>query len=311
MKNKKMLIVENLKTNIINQSLIQLKSKRHYNFFQLTIACLLLIYFIFYSLILYNKYLKIYNDYYLYIFITAHKDFPNKLTNSSYYQIICDHKTQLKNKYQLKIIEAFENNELFKKKRGYCEGSKIYYIWKKYKNGEISSKYIGFIHYRRIFTFRDNIPDLDKIFSHYDAIINRKIKFKTNIKAQFAAVHLGKFMDDIEDIIKENFTQYYSSAIKSLNNNSFTCCNIFIMKKKDFIKYGEFVFGVLFEFDRRHQLNNDNDIKNLMASEILKSGKRTSLEYQTRQEAFLMERISIIFYDYYFKNVLEIGITRQ
>ena len=46
----------------------------------------------------------------------------------------------------------------------------MYFIWKKYKNGEMSSKYIGFIHYRRIFTFRDNIPDLDKIFSHYDVI---------------------------------------------------------------------------------------------------------------------------------------------
>ena len=118
-------------------------------------------------------------------------------------------------------------------------------------------------------------------------------------------------MNDIEDIIKENFTQYYSSAIKTLKKKIFFCCNIFIMKKKDFIKYGEFVFGVLFEFDRRHHLSNDNDIKNLMASEIKRTGKRTSLEYQTRQEAFLMERLSVIFYDYYFKNVFEIRIINQ
>ena len=151
----------------------------------------------------------------------------------------------------------------------------------------MSSKYVGFIHYRRVFTFKDNIPDLDAIFSRYDAIINKKIRFNGTMKNQFANCHIGKFLDEIEIIIKENFTQYYQSAKKSLNNNLLSCCNIFIMKKKDFIKYGEFVFGVLFEFDRRHKINNDNDIKNLM------------------------ERISSIFYDYYFKKTFEIRIEKN
>ena len=33
------------------------------------------------------------------------------------------------------------------------------------------------------------------------------------------------------------------------------------MKKKDFIKYGEFVFGILLEFEKRHQLRNDGNNK--------------------------------------------------
>ena len=37
------------------------------------------------------------------------------------------------------------------------------------------------------------------------------------------------------------------------------------MKKNDFIKYGDFVFGVLLEFDKRHNLKNDDDkIKNII-----------------------------------------------
>ena len=63
---------------------------------------------------------KIPNEF-LNIFIVAHKDFPNKLTNESY-KIICDNKTQLKNKYQLRIIEAYKDNELYPKKRGYSDG---------------------------------------------------------------------------------------------------------------------------------------------------------------------------------------------
>lgn len=43
-----------------------------------------------------------------------------------------------------------------KKKKGYCEGSKIYYIWKKYLKKELFSKYVGFIHYQRVFDFKNN-----------------------------------------------------------------------------------------------------------------------------------------------------------
>ena len=117
-------------------------------------------------------------------------------------------------------------------------------------------------------------------------------------------------MDEIQTIIKENYTEYYQSAIKSLNGNVISFCNIFIMKNEDFIKYGEFVFGVLFEFDRRHNLKNDENIKKLIESNIKKAGIK-DVNYQCRQEAFLMERISQIFYDYYFKKLFEIKVTRQ
>lgn len=247
---------------------------------------------------------------YLNLYIIAHKDFTNQL-NNSYYKIICDNKNQLKNKYQIKIIETYKNNELYQKKIGYCEGSKIYYIWKKYKKKELSSKYVGFLHYRRIFIFKNNIPNLDKIFTQYDVIINKKWKFKTSMKTQFAKYHFKKFLDEIIEIIKENFTQYYPSGIKTLNGNFLSCCNIFIMKKKDFIKYGDFVFGVLFEFDRRHKLKNDNDIKNLITLEAKITRKKVKEKYQCRQQAFLMERISAIFYDYTFKKKFEIRITSQ
>ena len=121
--------------------------------------------------------------------------------------------------------------------------------------------------------------------------------------------HIPKFLDEIIEIIKENFTEYYSQAIKTLNQKYFSCCNIFIMKQEDFIKYGEFVFGVLLEFDRRHKLINDKDIKKVIAFELRNAGIRDFF-YQCRVESFLMERVSVIFYDYYFKNSFEIPIIR-
>ena len=247
---------------------------------------------------------------YLNIYIVAHKDFNNKLINP-YYKIICDNKNQLKNKYPIKIIETYKNNELYIKRRGYSEGSKIYYIWKNYKQKKITSKYVGFVHYRRYFTFRNKIPNLDKIFNKYDAIINKKKIFRPSVKAQYAKIHFKKFLDEIEEIIKENFTEYAPQSKKTLYGKALNCYNIFIMKKEDFIKYGEFVFGVLFEFDRRHNLKNDNDIKKLILFEIKRTKKKTNRFAQCRQEGYLMERISSIFYDYKFEKRLEIPIIFQ
>ena len=173
----------------------------------------------------------------------------------------------------------------------------------------MSSKYVGFVHYRRVFSFKNNIPDLDKIFTQYDCILKNKVRFRVSVKAQFAGSHFISFLDEVLTIIKENFTEYYQSAIKTLNGRTGSYCNIFIIKKEDFIKYGEFVFGVLLELDRRHKLKNDDDIKNLIIAEIERTRRKTRVFYQCRLQGYLMERISIIFYDYYFKKPLEIKTT--
>jgi hypothetical protein len=240
------------------------------------------------------------------LYIVTHKDFQNKI-NNTFYKIICDTKDQLKDKYPLEVIESYKNNELYPKKIGYCEGSKIFYIWKNYKLKKISSRYVGFNHYHRIFQFQNEIPNLDEIFTIYDVIINKEIDIVNTIKKQFSNDHLGTLIDEVLEIIKTKFSEYYSTAINTLNKTTISFCNIFIMKKEDFIKYGEFVFGILIEFDKRHNLTNDNDIKNFIQKEMNKLGKSNyDLFYQSRQEGFMLERISNIFYDYHFKKKYQI-----
>ena len=64
----------------------------------------------------------------------------------------------------LNIIYANEG-KLYNFRKAYAEMSKLYYIYQLYKNGTISSKYIGVNHYSRYFNFTDNIPDMDSIFN--------------------------------------------------------------------------------------------------------------------------------------------------
>ena len=271
------------------------------------------LYFIFKCFYHNKSYFFFYKENYLNIYIITHKDFYNKISNF-YYKILCDDCSQLKNKYKLQLISSHIDNELYIKKIGYCEGSKMYYIWKNYKNNKINTKYIGFNHYRRIFSFLNKIPNLNNIFKKYDVILKKTFYLKNeNIKEQYSKYHIGKNMDEIIDIIKVNFTNYYITALKTMNMLNVSFCNIFIMKRNDFIEYGEFVFGVLFEFDRRNNLQNDNDIENYIKNNFINktkvdNTKINTIDYQRRVEAFLLERLSNIYYNYKFKKKFEITI---
>jgi hypothetical protein len=240
------------------------------------------------------------------IYIVTHKDFTNILY-SPVYKILCDEKSKLKQEYNLSIIETNKDNILFPKRRGYGECSKIYHIWKLYKKRILKSKYVGIIHYRRIFSFKNNIPNLDEIFKNYDVILKKKYWFKFSIREQFNRYHIAKFLNESIDIIQEKFPEYYQYAISFLRKNSGHFGNIFIMKKKDFIKWGEFAFGVLLEFDKRYNLTTDKDINKLIIKEAKNLNKKLNIPYQSRLEGFLVERISNIFYKRHFKKVYEIS----
>ena len=243
---------------------------------------------------------------YLNLYIITHKDFNNYISNLNY-KILCDDYFQLKNNYSLNIINTKNNNELFEKRIGYSEGSKIYYIWKQYKNNIIKSKYVGFNHYRRIFNFGNKIPDLDKIFKKYDVILNKRFRAKLTMKKQYYKSHNEKDLNEILNIIKNKFPKYYSIALKTIKSKKFYICNIFIMKSEDFIKYGNFVFTILNEFDKNNNLISDENIKDyVLKNKKKKKRKKFKVEYQRRLQGFLLERISNIFYNYHFKKKLQI-----
>ena len=246
------------------------------------------------------------NSNFLNLYIITHKDFNNYITNPNY-KILCDDYYQLKNNYTLNVINTKNNNELFEKRIGYSEGSKIYYIWKQYKNNLIKSKYVGFNHYRRIFNFGNNIPNLDKIFKKYDIILNRRFRSKLSLKKQYYKSHNEKDLNEILNIIKKKFPKYYSIALKTIKSKKFYICNIFIMKSEDFIEYGNFVFTILNEFDKKNNLISDENIKDyVLKNKKKKKRKKFKIEYQRRLQGFLLERISNIFYNYHFKKKYQI-----
>jgi hypothetical protein len=231
------------------------------------------------------------------IFIVAHKDFNNSLTNPIY-KILADDPTQLKNNYSLHILYT-NKGKLFKKRKSYAEMSKLYYVYELYKNGTLSSKYIGLNHYRRYFDFMDEIPDFDKIFESYDIILPYKSLFNVSLEFQYCSAHLCKVLHEVINIIKEIKPEYYQTAIESLDAKDGYFFNMFIMKKEDFFKYCEFIYDIFFEFDRRHNFTTDKDIINYLESFFSKE----IIPIQIRIQGFLSERLSSIFFKHNFKKI--------
>ncbi len=233
------------------------------------------------------------------IFISAHKDFNNCRLNPVY-NIVADEKSQLNENYNLNVIYANEG-KLFNKKKSYGEMAKIYYIYLLYQNETLSSKYIGFCHYRRYFSFGDNIPDLDYIFSNYDAILLKKINIHVTVRENYCQFHICSNYDQLLEIINETKPEYYEAALKVSNNTRMYFCNIFVMKKEDFFEYCKFMFDVLFEFDKRNNFTSDKEVLNY-TKKIFYTNINESY-YQSRLDGFLAERISNIFYFKNFKKI--------
>ena len=185
-----------------------------------------------------------------------------------------------------------------KMEHAYSEGARIYYISQNYP----LKKYVGTAHYRRYFKFFDKVPDLDEIFKTHDAIFQNFDIGWPSIEANYRACHC---IDDLElcvKIIKENFPEFASAADEVLAGKYFVPCNIFILERDMFIKWRNFVFEVLHVYNCRMGFMTDLDVTNYVVNHMDKyvDGKgglpNSSTSYQSRIHAFLMERLTTIFF---------------
>lgn len=234
------------------------------------------------------------------IFICTHKGFEEKVKNEKTYRIITGENCDLKNSYSVPIIiEKKGEDSLLELNPSLGEGSRIYWVWKHVKD---LPEYIGFCHYRRFFSFLDEIPNFDSEFKTCDVIL--PIPLKGNLVEQYRICH------NVNDILKIDGILKDLLGIQDLKKiNCIIPGNMFIMRKSDFFQYCEFVFKVLFEFMRRNKLKTIEDIDKYV------EGNRDryqfyDFKYQRRILGFLMERISIVYFLKKFKNPKFVGVVK-
>lgn len=212
------------------------------------------------------------------IFICTHKEFDNPFTNPIY-----------------KVINSNDINgdvaENGLKGSFYSELLSYFYVR---ENFELK-KYIGFCSYRKYFEFLDDVPNMDELFEHCDAVVCKPLRFERTVEKQYDVCHNIDDLKILEGIIKEKFPEYESSFQEIMHNNIIFPCNMFIMKKEDFIEYVDFVKGALDEFvkvigtdiEKRIEDNKDKYLKDFYPND--------EVWYQYRIGGYLGERLTNVF----------------
>lgn len=221
------------------------------------------------------------------IIICTHKDFTPPVSNSVY-KVFDSRK--FRDKY--KICGVLDDVEL----------SEHYAFQYVAEHIELKD-YVGFCHYRRYFSFLDNIPNMDNEFANCDCLVRKPLKFQLSIRDQYAANHNVEDLDRLGEILKTYFPDYYQKYTEFINGDILIPCNMFIMKKDDFLKYASFMKNVMKEYfwhfgidcKKRVDENKEKYIKTVYPTD--------TVEYQERIFAFIFERLTNVYIFKTFKNI--------
>ena len=177
-------------------------------------------------------------------------------------------------------------DNISKKNRNYCEATILYWAWKNYEKLG-NPNYLGFMQYRRVFISDDRfvknhtknfntfyqLLEIPKYYSDlfmdagyaphydgrniaeeiegYDAIFTVAVNSKKNPYSYLSDFHREqiKYFDMAIEIIKSDFPEYAQSVEEYFRGHKFVWSNCFVMKREDYIRYCEFMFGVLFKIE--------------------------------------------------------------
>lgn len=183
---------------------------------------------------------------------------------------------------ELDMIGDDTGDNISHKNFAYAELTAIYWLWK-----NSNAKYKGLLHYRRVLDLDPNslfnekeayeVP-LSENFSadnfiekmHLNAnrikeilkdntIITRRredLRSWSNhtVESHYKNEHVGEHLDMAMEIIKNDYPDFYPTAVKLIKGHTSYYTNTIIMKDKDFDEYASWMFGVLGKLDEKINL---------------------------------------------------------
>ena len=174
----------------------------------------------------------------------------------------------------------------------YSELTGIYWVWK-----NTSQDIIGTCHYRRFLTaqpepliykikrllyfpvrlykkrygliYTENVKlfipriinarEIDLLLNQYDAILPKARKLNYTVGTHFSRYHDIHDLVLLESILAEKYPKYLEAFQLVINGKKLYANNMFILKNEYFQEFMHWWFDVLFEFERRIDLNNYTD----------------------------------------------------
>jgi len=208
------------------------------------------------------------------------------------------------------------------KNRYYSELTGTYWIWKNTRQDVT-----GTCHYRRFFTAQSepflyklkrllyylaglnkkrygliytentnlfvpkilNHQEVSDLLSQYDAILPQARKLKYTVETHYHRYHDINDLNLLELILTEKYPEYLNAFHEVLLGKRLYANNMFILKDEHFQEFMAWWFDLLFEFERRIDLNNYTD-------------------YQKRIMGFMAERLLTVWFKKKQMNCIELPV---
>lgn len=133
----------------------------------------------------------------------------------------------------------------------FCELTCLYWAWRNLKDADA----VGLVHYRRHFKGRCDIASGDEISASLGSVpcILPKPRnyFIETTYSQYAHAHHAIDLDTTKAILKERYPAYVAAFERTMKSTKGHRFNMFVMKRPLFDDYCAWLFGILFELEKR------------------------------------------------------------
>ena len=131
--------------------------------------------------------------------------------------------------------------------------------------------------------------EINELLIHHDAILPKARKLKYTVETHYRRYHDINDLKLLETILTEKYPEYLDSFHDVLQGKRLYANNMFILKDGHFQKFMAWWFDLIFEFERRIDLNNYTD-------------------YQKRILGFMAERLLNIWFKKQQLNCIELQV---
>ncbi len=191
------------------------------------------------------------------VIVAAHKKY--QMPNEKMYipvQVGAEEKEKIEG-----YIQDNTGDNISSKNPYFCELTGLYWAWK-----NLDADFIGLVHYRRYFTNTNKIPkeenekfkivltqnDAESILENADVILPKKRNYYIeNLYSHYEHTMYVEPLDETRKIIEEKYPEYLEEFDKLHKRTSAHVFNMFIMKKEILDEYCTWLFGILFELEKR------------------------------------------------------------
>lgn len=179
------------------------------------------------------------------ILVASHK--PDNIYEDDVYTPIHVGRANSKFKEEMAGMIGDDTGEnISNKNSSYCELTATYWAWKNLKDVD----YVGLAHYRRYFEMKFTSDNVDNIMIGYDVMLPKPYLSDIYMRNKIRTVLTMEDEAILFSVIKKLYPEYEHTFIDYLYGFRDIPFNMFVMHKKIFEKYCDFLFSVLFECEK-------------------------------------------------------------